>query len=220
MVLVTGIPDVNCLAAQFESSAYGDYNKFTHLNFFTRESIAALAQKEGFATQFLLDEDPDPTLIWNFVYDECLPYITNGTWCVFGRKLPHKMNVRDVFSDDALLYNLYATCPQDGQRMKIHFKRYKSYERHKDHINLLFKKFFIDTTSQKFSPDMLQVALEDLKDNLFDTLLLDTPHGLSSHDKERLLMVNDAESIPIKKEFQNIYQISLRSLWCYLIKKP
>ncbi len=221
-ILFTGMPDVNSLSAQFEAATYGDYNKFTHCNFFTKEGIAAFAHEEGFKVIFLHDNNSGPNIPninWSFIYDECFPYVVNETWWVLGRQLPDGMTIRDVFSDNALVYNMYSQRPQDGCQMKVTFERYKLYEKHKEYVNLLCKKFFIETTNTILSEDELKDQLKGLKENLFLTLVLDTPTGIGGDDRELLATIDDAESMRIQATFQDAYQLSLRTRWCYFTKK-
>lgn len=217
VILFTGIPDENSLSAQFEEATYGDYNKFTHLNFFTKESIETLAQQEGFTVAFLHDFHSAPNVPWSCIYEECLPYVMNGKWFVLGRELPPGMTIRDVFPDNALVYNIYSSRPQDGKRMVANFERYRLYEKHKDYVNVLFKKFFIEATSKIVSADALKATLEDLKGNLFSTLVLDRPTGLTDADREQLAAIEDTESSRVKEAFQDAYQVSLRTRWCYFV---
>jgi 2-polyprenyl-3-methyl-5-hydroxy-6-metoxy-1,4-benzoquinol methylase len=220
VVLFTGIPDENSLAAQFEEATYGDYNKFTHLNFFTKESIVALARQEAFDVTFLYDDDRGTAnLCWSFIFDECLPYVRNGKWFILGKALPDEMEVRDVFPDNALVHNIFSSRPQDGSRILANFERYKLYEKHKIHINLLFKKFFVKTVSKIISPVELKAKLDVLKENLFNTLVLDSPSGISVSDKEQLLTTKDTESTRVKEAFQEAYQLSLRTSCCFFVQR-
>lgn len=219
IVLFTGIPDEDSLAARFDRNTYGDYDKFTHVNFFTKESILAFAKQNCFDVTFLSDSDGSPKSNWSFIFDECLPYVNNGKWHVLGRELPYELTIRDVFPDSALTYNIFSCRPIDGPQVKANFERYKLYEKHKEHVNLLFKKFFIDSTRKIVSSDELLAKLEDLKQNLYNTLVLDNPTGITPRDRELLAFFDDSKSVNIKAMFEEMYQISLRTRACFFVKQ-
>ena len=77
----------------------------------------------------------------------------------------------------------------------------------------------VETTSEKVSQNLLKNKLEDLKENLFNTIILDRPTGISVRDWKLLATIEDTESTRIKEFFQDTYKLSLRTRWCYFVKQ-